>query len=67
MRVSTRPADLEEFSRDSGVITVRPKVAYFAESEGDVAEQPQHCLGHRLALPKGYEHAASVGEDFLRV
>jgi len=37
MRSSTKPADMEELSRDSGIITVRPRVAYFAESEQDVS------------------------------
>ncbi|HXY56710.1 MAG TPA: FAD-binding oxidoreductase [Nitrososphaerales archaeon] len=37
MRSTTRRGDLEEFSRDAGVFEMTPRVAYFAESEKDVA------------------------------
>ncbi len=36
MRKTTNGADLLEFSRDAGMITLTPKVAYSTESEGEV-------------------------------
>ncbi len=38
MKKTSDRGALEEFSRDAGIITIRPKVAYFAESEEDVAQ-----------------------------
>lgn len=54
MKILTRDAELNELSRDSGIIELRPSAAYVASSEADVLEAMEVAKRKGMALtPRG--------------
>jgi FAD/FMN-containing dehydrogenase len=54
MRKSTRDAELRELSRDGGILTLTPKVAYFAETEEEVVRAMREASVAGLSVtPRG--------------
>ncbi len=54
MKILTSDDELREFSRDSGIIEIRPRACYVAASEDDVAEAMSEAKAKGLAVtPRG--------------
>ena len=54
MRESTGETELEELSHDAGTVVIRPSVAFFAESEDEVASAVRDAAARGLAVtPRG--------------